>query len=79
MKYLVLLVVILVVLWLWRQGRLSAPPPEASAPPARKPPPEVPQAMVRCAVCALHLPQTDALAGTRGHYCSPEHRRQAEG
>jgi uncharacterized protein len=35
--------------------------------------------MVRCPVCALHLPHTDAVAGRTGQYCSEAHRQQAEG
>jgi uncharacterized protein len=34
--------------------------------------------MVRCPVCAVHLPRTDALAGPDGRlYCCQEHRLRA--
>lgn len=70
MKYLLIAVVVLVVLWLARGRSRREPPP--AAPPRR---PVDPQAMVRCAHCGVHLPAQDALSGARGSYCSAEHRR----
>ncbi|GMV57831.1 preprotein translocase subunit YajC [Betaproteobacteria bacterium PRO7] len=37
------------------------------------------EAMVRCDVCGLNLPQSEALAGSERWYCSEEHRRRAGG
>lgn len=77
MKYLLVIVLALVVLWLWRSNR-RAGQPDRPAPPADrtgKPATEV----VACAVCAVHLPRSDALPGGKGFYCSDAHRRQAEG
>jgi uncharacterized protein len=74
MKYLVLLAVILVAVWIWRNNRRvdkqdSATPPRPVA---------GPQDMVRCPVCSVHLPRTDALAGPDGRmYCCQEHRLRA--
>jgi len=34
--------------------------------------------MVSCAHCGIHLPRDEAVAGTRGLYCSSAHR-SAEG
>jgi uncharacterized protein len=83
MKYLLLLGVFLAVYLLWRWQRAqeraerkarSAPPP----PPPRPAPPALPQEIVQCAACDVHLPRSEALADARGlHYCCPEHRRQA--
>jgi uncharacterized protein len=74
MKYLVLLAVLAVAYLLWRNARLARPPgrrPGAAAP--------GPQEMVSCAVCSVHLPRTDAVAGSGGRlYCSDEHRLTAE-
>lgn len=73
MKYLLVLVVLWVAFMLWRSGRRrdverSAPPPSA--------PPSLPQAMIRCAHCGLHLPAADALPGKDGKaYCSAAHRQ----
>ncbi|MGI4779591.1 MAG: PP0621 family protein [Janthinobacterium lividum] len=81
MKYLLVLLVVLVGFWMWRQGRRedirsrTRPTPQPKTPPAVGPP----QAMVRCAHCALHLPATDALPGPGGVYCSPAHRRAGPG
>ncbi|HVE54350.1 MAG TPA: PP0621 family protein [Ramlibacter sp.] len=69
MKYLLVLAVVVVAYMLWRNARLAARDA------ARKPPPPLPQEMVSCAACGLHLPKADAVAGTNGLlYCSPEHR-----
>lgn len=78
MKYLLVIGVVLLGWFLWRrpwahrrQARNDRPAaPEAAA---------EPQAMVRCPVCALHLPEADAVPGRRGRYCSEAHRLQAEG
>ena len=78
MKYLVLLGVVLVVYLLWRfqraqeQAERNRPPP-----PPRPAPPALPQEIVQCAACDVHLPRSEALADARGqHYCCAEHRRQ---
>lgn len=79
MKLIVVLLVVLFGVWLWRQGRLADR--AAKPPPARKPQASqaaLPNEMVRCAVCGLHLPASEALTSTRGNFCSPEHQRQAE-
>lgn len=69
MKYLLIILVVLAVLWFAR-GRSRH-----DAPPAAPPRPRGPQAMVRCAHCGVHLPAQDALSGAQGSYCSAEHRR----
>lgn len=60
----------LAVLYLFRR---AAPPP----PPARFPPEsENGEDMVRCAVCGVHLPRSEALM-TRGvFYCGPAHQQE---
>ena len=83
MKYLVLFALLAVVYLLWKHQRTqerggreggTRPPPAGAARQAASP-----QEMVRCPVCALHLPHTDAVAGRTGQYCSEAHRQQAEG
>lgn len=54
--------------WLWR----SFTRPKQVRPPAA--PRE--QAMVRCARCGVHVPQTEALAHDNRWYCSREHLEQ---
>jgi uncharacterized protein len=34
-----------------------------------------PEHMVACARCGLHLPESEALEGIGGRFCSEEHRR----
>jgi uncharacterized protein len=79
MKFLLLLLVSLLAVWLWRSGRTAEPrekrPPGPTRPTAAK---ATPQDMVRCAHCGLHLPLSEAVASTSAHYCSTEHRRLAE-
>ena len=76
MKYLLVLAVVLVAVWLWRNNRRTQ---RQDRPPAPPPPPlGSPQDMVRCPVCSVHLPRTDALAGPDGRlYCCQEHRLRA--
>lgn len=76
MKFLVLLLVLVVAYMVWRNGRIAARG-DAPRPPA---PPALPQEMVACEVCGLHLPEADAVAGQDGrHFCSQEHRLRAGG
>jgi uncharacterized protein len=74
MKYLILLLVVLAVLWLWRSGRSD------EAPPARKRKDDAaPQDMVQCPVCLVHLPRSDAPPGPDGRlYCCAAHRLRAQ-
>ena len=77
MKFLLTLVAALIGVWLWRTHRESDEKLRGDAPPA--PPPPRLQDMVRCPVCAVHVPKADAVAGQHGLYCCAEHRRRAEG
>ncbi|MBX3654734.1 MAG: hypothetical protein KF686_11175 [Ramlibacter sp.] len=76
MKFILVLLVIVIAVFVWRSNRRDSLGSRSAARPA---PPGAPQDMVRCPVCALHLPRADARVGRRGPYCSDEHRQQAEG
>ena len=79
MKFLVLIAIVLVVLYVIRSTnrRKSAQQAAQSAASPREP---LAQDMVQCPVCSVHLPRGDAVAGARGLlYCSAEHRREAGG
>lgn len=72
MKFLLILLVILVAVWLMRRGSASGhgrqqqPRPEGT--------PQV-QPMVECAHCGVHLPANEAVIGSEGRtYCSDAHR-----
>jgi uncharacterized protein len=73
MKYLIWLLVILVAIWAFKRSRRPAKPAEDP-----KTPSATPSNMVACAHCGLHLPQEEAVTGTRGLYCSTEHRAAAQ-
>jgi uncharacterized protein len=76
MKYIVLIAVILLVIWMMRGPRRDA----SRGAPERRAGPPPPQDMVECPVCHVHLPRADALAGPAGQlYCCAEHSRSAGG
>jgi uncharacterized protein len=78
LKYAVVILVVLLGVWLWRKNR--ADDRRDAAPPKRKDAASAgaPQIMVSCAVCGVHLPQSDAFPGKKNHYCSLAHRAQRE-
>ncbi|MEJ1170539.1 PP0621 family protein [Variovorax sp. CCNWLW235] len=83
MKYLLVLAVLWVAIWLWRKNRreeMRDAQREKSARAQRQPAtPATPKAMLRCAHCGLHLPASDALGGPGDAvYCSAAHREAAE-
>lgn len=39
----------------------------------------VPESMVECAYCHLHLPQGECIEAEGRHYCCEEHRRLGQG
>lgn len=78
MKYLIVLAVVLVFVWLvfgrGRRGKDGAS--EAPKPGAGKPPPaDKPVTMLACAHCGVHLPRSDAVADADGRlFCTDAHR-----
>lgn len=75
MKFLLVLAVLLVAFWIWRNNRLGDPPRES--PPRREP--GAPLPMIACTHCGTHLPEAEAVRGASGRYCCREHLRQHEG
>jgi len=76
MKYFILLVVVLAVLWYWRHSRSDDAPARPKRGAGAKAPP---QDMVQCPVCSVHLPRSDALPGPDGRlYCCAAHRLLAQ-
>jgi uncharacterized protein len=72
MKYVLLFAILVIAYLIWRNNRLERKPPPRATPPG------MPQQMVSCDACGLHLPQADALPGPGGQfYCCQEHRRGA--
>jgi uncharacterized protein len=77
MKYLVLLIVLVIAYNYWRHTRIQDRSEERRDDAGRRS--GAPQEMVQCAVCSVHLPRGDAVAGSRGtFYCSQEHRLRGE-
>ena len=72
MKYLLVFAVVMAVLWYVRNNRPGSGDSTARAGKPR--PLAAPQDMVRCPVCAVHLPRSDALPGRDGRlYCCADH------
>lgn len=79
MKYLVVLLVVVIGFWLWRNRRAEDAADRAeNHRPAEAPAPALLE-IVACPICGLHLPANESVAGQRARYCSTDHRRQAEG
>jgi uncharacterized protein len=77
MKYVLIIAIVLLVLWLWRGSRREE---RDSAGPARPQPGVQQQDMIRCPVCSVHFPRADALPGPDGRlYCCADHRTRAGG
>ena len=85
MKYLLLLVVVAIGVWMLtaksRVNRRRDVPgaPGAGAAPNPRNKPTAPQVMLSCAHCGVHLPQADALGSGERVYCSEPHRRLGPG
>ena len=74
MKFLLLLLAVIVLLWLLRRGlRREVPPPRTDRPSA-----DAPQTMLSCAHCGMHLPRDEALPGRGGVFCDAAHRAAFE-
>jgi uncharacterized protein len=71
MKYVLLIAVVLLVLWLLKPRRRVEPPAQRKAVPGTEP-------MVVCAHCGVHLPSSDALPGRGGVFCGEAHRQAHE-
>ena len=68
MKYLVLLVVLVVAIGIWRGRRAKEAAPQT--------PRALPQDMLACAHCGIHIPRKEALAQGTHWYCCREHLPQ---
>ena len=73
MKFALLILAIVALLWLLRGARGRVPPPAQ-----KQAPPTTPQPMLTCAHCGLHLPRDEALPGRGGVFCGEAHRKAFE-
>jgi uncharacterized protein len=67
MKYLLLIGLVLIVLWFFRNLNRRSGIGRASA--ERRP-----ERMVQCARCGIHLPESESIRDGAVHYCCDEHR-----
>jgi len=81
MKYLLVLAVVGIAVYLWRYNRRAERDEAQADADARAAARQrrLPSAMVRCRHCGVHLPESEAVRGHLGPYCGQEHRRLAEG
>ena len=74
MKYLLLLLVALLILWQWRGWRDRGTPKDTAPPGSAARPIE----MVACLHCGMHVASSEAVSGRLGNYCSVGHRQRHE-
>lgn len=79
-RVLVLLLIVVGLTWWWlaRAARVRRDATRRDNKPGG-PASTMPQAMVRCVHCGLHLPRADALADGERLFCSEDHRRLGTG
>jgi uncharacterized protein len=81
MKYLIVLVVIFVGVWVWRSNRISVNKAKNDNIERESERQQVKKTIVACAHCGVHLPQVEALAAPSADlrsqlwFCSTEHRQ----
>lgn len=69
LKYVLLALVVAIAVLIWQAGARRARGRDRRPPPAEQPP----QKMVRCAECAVYLPEAEALAADGRHFCCAAH------
>jgi uncharacterized protein len=68
MKFLIVVLVVALVLWLLSRGKADKPAKRGAAGKV------LPEAMVECRHCGIHLPRAEALQDERGAFCTEAHR-----
>jgi uncharacterized protein len=75
MKFIILILAVLALVWLVRGARGRVVPP--ASPPASDSG-KGPLPMVACQQCGMHLPRDEALPGRGGVFCGEAHRAAYE-
>lgn len=68
LKFLLLVGLIVIAIWLYRKGNVSRQTDQPQMPPD-------PESMVTCAHCGVRFPASESLQSEALHYCCDEHRR----
>jgi uncharacterized protein len=71
-KLFVLLILVLLGVWFFRNRQFGGHMDKSSAAPP------LPQEMLRCRRCDVHLPAGEAVIGAQGVYCCQDHLQQSE-
>ncbi len=79
MRYLLVLLAVLLLVWRWHTARAAALRERKPTAHTRSPIKTDARTMVACAHCGVHVPADEALRSAHGAYCSAAHRQQAEG
>ena len=74
MKFILVVLAVVVLLWMLRGSVRRARTPG----PSRPGPTAAPQQMLSCAQCGVHLPRDEALPGRGGVFCDEAHRAAFE-
>jgi uncharacterized protein len=81
MKYLIVLIVVFVGVWVWRSSRIASRKEREDSFQREAERQNAKKTMVACAHCGIHLPQIEALAAPSADlrsqlwFCSTEHRQ----
>lgn len=75
MKYLLIFLIIFLVAWRWRTARDAE---QSQAVKKKAAAQALPVDVVACDHCGVHIPQSDAIQGQRGMYCTLQHRNAVE-
>jgi uncharacterized protein len=75
MKYVIIIVIVLALVWLARSRRPTVRGDDEAV--KKRAPPAI-EDMVTCTHCNLHLPKSDALPGRGGYFCGEAHRAAHE-
>lgn len=71
-KYLLLIALIVIVVWMWRQAR-------ATRSGERRPTaPRAAEQMVKCAYCGVNQPVSESILADGRYYCCAAHRHDGE-
>lgn len=71
-KYLLLIALIVIVVWMWRQARATRSGEQRPAAPRDA------ERMVKCAYCGVNQPVSESILADGRYYCCAAHRRDGE-